>query len=227
MTKCPIGYASRSLNPGYVPCTHPKGHAQIGPGGQNRTLFDHGNDQHKVWWNNDSRFLVIDHGLSPEGYPRFDQDHRSPDTMGAIVADVSRWIDENPRNKTNTFTENLLLRTSVKIGEEAGELNEALIGVLGQNPRKGSAHTMQDVEQELLDIAFTALGGVEHLHGNNGTSILRLSDHIVRIANRMVASQAEQATKRAEFDYAIKNARPVDGAVAQMLAVKAAKNLPT
>jgi hypothetical protein len=146
--------------------------------------------------------------------------------MGAIVADVSRWIDESPRNKTNTFTENLLLRTTVKIGEEAGELNQALIGMLGQNPRKGNTHTLQDVEQELLDIAFTALGAVEHLHGNNGTSILRLSDHIVRIANRMVASQAEQAAKRAEFDYAIKNARPVDSAVALMLTTEAAKDLP-
>lgn len=151
-------------------------------------------------------------------YPNFDQNQNDANTMGAVLADVSRWIDESPRNKMNTFTENLLLRTSVKVGEEVGELNEALVGMLGQNPRKQSAHTARDVEHELLDIALTALGGVEHMNGNDGTSIIRLADHIIRVANRMVASQAEAAAKRAEFDHLVKDnaaAQPVDVRLAE------------
>jgi hypothetical protein len=37
----------------------------------------------------------------------------------------------------------------MKIGEEVGETNQAVIGVLGQNPRKGVTHTWEDVHAEL------------------------------------------------------------------------------
>lgn len=148
-------------------------------------------------------------------YPNFDKDERSATGMGEILADVSRWIDDAPRNKLNTFTENLLLRTSVKIGEEKGELNEAIISMLGQNPRKQGGASMEDVQKELLDVALTALGAVEHINGNDGMSIVRLADHIVRVANRMVASQAEAAAKRAEFDQILKAEHPVDVRLAE------------
>ncbi|CAL9589131.1 hypothetical protein SUDANB145_05189 [Streptomyces sp. enrichment culture] len=52
--------------------------------------------------------------------------------------------------------EGLLLRL-LKLSEEVGEVAEAVIGVTGQNPRKGVTHTWDDVEAELCDVAITAL----------------------------------------------------------------------
>ncbi|MCI3277673.1 MazG-like family protein [Streptomyces cylindrosporus] len=45
----------------------------------------------------------------------------------------------------------------LKIGEEFGEVAEALHGVMGANPRKGTSHTWDDVHKELSDVAITAL----------------------------------------------------------------------
>jgi hypothetical protein len=194
---CPIGYSSPG---GAILCTFEKGHDRVGhPGGKNITLFDHGNPERESWWNNDSRYLVVDH--QPGSSTTRPDDVGG---MGLMIADVSRWIDESPRNKLNTFTENLLLRTSVKIGEETGELNEALIGMLGQNPRKQTAHTMVDVEKELLEIAFTALGAIEFLHQNDGSSAIRFAGHVVTVTDRMLDAKDAVKAKRLEFEALIK-----------------------
>lgn len=50
----------------------------------------------------------------------------------------------------------LMLRVG-KVAEEYGEAWAALIGMHGQNPRKGRTHTEDDVVGELLDVALTAL----------------------------------------------------------------------
>ncbi|MFJ7147985.1 MazG-like family protein [Streptomyces sp. NPDC100445] len=50
----------------------------------------------------------------------------------------------------------VLLRV-LKLSEEVGEVAEAVIGVTGQNPRKGVTHTWEDVQAELCDVAITAL----------------------------------------------------------------------
>lgn len=47
-----------------------------------------------------------------------------------------------------------LLRV-LKIGEEYGEVAEALHGALGANPRKGNSHSWDDVTKELCDVAVT------------------------------------------------------------------------
>ncbi|WP_037669234.1 MazG-like family protein [Streptomyces griseus] len=52
--------------------------------------------------------------------------------------------------------EGLLLRI-LKLSEEAGEVAEAVIGATGQNPRKGTSHTWEDVQSELCDVVITAL----------------------------------------------------------------------
>ena len=57
-----------------------------------------------------------------------------------------------------------LMRIRVeKIHEEAGEVEAAMIGVEGSNPRKGSTHTLDDLEGELLDVALTALLAFYHV----------------------------------------------------------------
>ncbi|MGG8407192.1 MazG-like family protein [Streptomyces sp. 12297] len=45
----------------------------------------------------------------------------------------------------------------LKIGEEFGEAAQAVIGVHGTNPRKGTSHSWEDVHAEVADTAITAL----------------------------------------------------------------------
>jgi NTP pyrophosphatase (non-canonical NTP hydrolase) len=44
----------------------------------------------------------------------------------------------------------------LKLSEEVGEVAEAVIGATGQNPRKGTSHTWDDVQSELCDVIITA-----------------------------------------------------------------------
>jgi NTP pyrophosphatase (non-canonical NTP hydrolase) len=106
--------------------------------------------------------------------------------ISSTVQAMSARIDAEPRNQENTPLENLLLRTTVKLAEEYGELNEAIIGVTGQNPRKGETHTWDDVDKELMDIAVAALGAYEHRHNNDGSSIKRLAAHLEGVRLRQM-----------------------------------------
>ncbi|MEV5970329.1 MazG-like family protein [Streptomyces sp. NPDC051921] len=45
----------------------------------------------------------------------------------------------------------------LKIGEEFGEAAQAVIGVRGTNPRKGTSHTWQDVHEEVADVVITGM----------------------------------------------------------------------
>lgn len=63
------------------------------------------------------------------------------------------WLDAN---RPVDGTEGLLLRI-LKLSEEVGEVAQAVIGATGQNPRKGTTHTWDDVRSELCDVALTAL----------------------------------------------------------------------
>ncbi|MET8980785.1 MazG-like family protein [Streptomyces sp. NPDC004539] len=64
------------------------------------------------------------------------------------------WLDE--RAEPAAAGDVRLLRV-LKIGEEFGEVAEALHGALGANPRKGASHTWDDVRQELCDVIVTAM----------------------------------------------------------------------
>jgi NTP pyrophosphatase (non-canonical NTP hydrolase) len=63
------------------------------------------------------------------------------------------WLDEN---RAHGGREGLLLRM-LKLSEEVGEVAQAVIGATGQNPRKGTSHTWDDVRSELCDVVITAL----------------------------------------------------------------------
>lgn len=64
-----------------------------------------------------------------------------------------------------------------KVGEEFGEVIEALINVTGANPRKGQSGGWNDVCNELLDVALCALGAHAHLIGNQSGTMHALSAH--------------------------------------------------
>lgn len=65
--------------------------------------------------------------------------------------------------ETNGATDLQQTLQILKVQEEAGEVAEAWIGVLGQNPRKGQTHTREDVAKELGDVVFTALVAIAGL----------------------------------------------------------------
>lgn len=49
-----------------------------------------------------------------------------------------------------------------KVGEEAGEAIDALIGITGQNPRKGDYGSLSDLLGELADVALAGLYAMQH-----------------------------------------------------------------
>ncbi|WP_371659456.1 MazG-like family protein [Streptomyces sp. NBC_00280] len=75
------------------------------------------------------------------------------DNVWAAIDDLWSWLDANDAQPGR---EGLLLRI-LKLSEEVGEVAQAVIGATGQNPRKGTTHTWDDVRSELCDVALTAL----------------------------------------------------------------------
>jgi len=74
-----------------------------------------------------------------------------------------------------------------KVAEESGEVIAAYIGATGQNPRKGTTHSQRDLEEELLDVALTALAALEHLRGHDRRSGAMLADKADRTLARLRA----------------------------------------
>ncbi|WP_189859964.1 MazG-like family protein [Streptomyces poonensis] len=69
------------------------------------------------------------------------------------MARLHSWLEEHrPADREDA----LLLRV-LKLSEEVGEVAQAVIGATGQNPRKGTTHTWDDVRSELCDVVITAL----------------------------------------------------------------------
>lgn len=79
-------------------------------------------------------------------------------------------------------------RRCAKVCEEAGEVVDALLGLAGENPRKGTYATIDHVRTELLDVALTALGAVAYLDGFNGWPMEDLQEHAIHRYNRLLAA---------------------------------------
>jgi NTP pyrophosphatase (non-canonical NTP hydrolase) len=75
----------------------------------------------------------------------------------ADVADITAWLDGS--NPTGPHEDSMRV---LKLVEEAGEAAAAYIGMVGQNPRKGVTHTLDDLLSELADVALTALCAMQH-----------------------------------------------------------------
>jgi hypothetical protein len=106
----------------------------------------------------------------------------------ALLAELSAWIDQAV---PGTETERLWGRTA-KVAEEYGEVVAAIIGYLGQNPRKGRTNGLDEVIVELLDVATAALGAVESLTGNQGRSLMLLGGKVAAVHERMRAYRSTQ-----------------------------------
>jgi NTP pyrophosphatase (non-canonical NTP hydrolase) len=86
-------------------------------------------------------------------------------TEGAEVTDdiaaLARYLNARNGAELAEMTAQML-----KLSEEAGEVAAAWIGYLGQNPRKGVTHTLEDVFSELADVVITAKVAIARLGGD-------------------------------------------------------------
>lgn len=72
--------------------------------------------------------------------------------MWHVIAQQKAWLDAHP----NTDPALAVPLRVLKVAEEAGEAAAALIGVTGQNPRKGTSHTEAELAAELCDVIIAA-----------------------------------------------------------------------
>lgn len=97
-------------------------------------------------------------------------------TIGQIVG----WLNESSTLPPATET---LLRI-MKLTEEAGEVSQAVTGVMGQNPRKGVTHTWDDVQAEVCDVILTAMVVLATL---NPDARDVFKTHLTRVAQRSLS----------------------------------------
>lgn len=106
------------------------------------------------------------------------------DESNRKILALSRLIDGSPTYLDAVPDTRLLWRVG-KLGEENGEVVEALFGAMGENFRKGVTNGLDKVEYELLDAALASLGAVCHLHGNEDVDPLALlAAHIDKVYDR-------------------------------------------
>lgn len=117
--------------------------------------------------------LTLDQHVSPR---RHRASHRKGSRMSVrslsfideATGRFSAWIDST---YPDGMQEDLVVHRRVgKVAEEVGEVTAAIGGYFAENPRKGQSHTIDDLQGELLDVAFAALGAWEHLNGNTGAA---------------------------------------------------------
>ncbi|MFF4543636.1 MazG-like family protein [Streptomyces sp. NPDC001406] len=89
--------------------------------------------------------------------------------------------------------EQRILLQLLKIQEEAGEVAEAVIGAMGQNPRKGHSHTWDDVEAEVCDVIVTGMVALARMNLDAEAVFAR---HMDRIASRDLMAQGEASDAR-------------------------------
>ncbi len=87
--------------------------------------------------------------------------------MREELAELVAWMDEDLDGNTA-----LVYRSGqplaqdwarvAKVAEEVGEAIDALIGLTGQNPRKGRYATTEDLLDELADVALTGIYAMQH-----------------------------------------------------------------
>ncbi|MEU0991474.1 MazG-like family protein [Streptomyces sp. NPDC005953] len=99
-----------------------------------------------------------------------------PDINWDRVRRLKEWLDAEA---VPTAAGDARLLRVLKIGEEYGEVAQALHGVLGANPRKGFSHTWQDVEKELCDVIVTGMVALATISPNSQELLAERLRHLV------------------------------------------------
>lgn len=80
----------------------------------------------------------------------------------AIIHIVDRWLDSEVAAGYQAQPLAQDWARVAKAGEEVGEAIDALIGFTGQNPRKGAYGSLDDLLEELGDVAVTGMFAIQH-----------------------------------------------------------------
>lgn len=122
----------------------------------------------------------------------------STDLIAEHLVALSRWVDAGNAHRD---PEAITLHRVIKVAEEMGEAVTALIGALGANPRKGTEGTLENVLEELLDVAVSALGAYEHIDAHQGRAYDELGAKIIRVTQR--AGAVGPVTEKWEYGFSI------------------------
>ena len=104
------------------------------------------------------------------------------------IADITAWLDGS--NPASAHEDSMRV---LKLVEEAGEAAAAYIGMVGQNPRKGVTHSLDDLLGELADVAITALCAIEHFTQDAEATRETLAGKLRRIVARSGIRPAQHA----------------------------------
>lgn len=102
---------------------------------------------------------------------------------------IARLAERLEDHSTLPHEQRVLLQL-LKIQEEAGEVAEAVIGAMGQNPRKGHSHTWDDVKAEICDVIVTGMVALARMDRDAQAVFAR---HMDRIASRDLVARDEPA----------------------------------
>jgi NTP pyrophosphatase (non-canonical NTP hydrolase) len=109
------------------------------------------------------------------------------DDVWGTIEEIVGWLDDSSTLAPETEK---LLRI-MKLTEEAGEVSQAVIGTLGQNPRKGVTHTWDDVQAELCDVILTAMVALATLAPDARETF---NGHLDRVASRSLGTPRASAS---------------------------------
>jgi NTP pyrophosphatase (non-canonical NTP hydrolase) len=98
------------------------------------------------------------------------------------VQQLRGWLDEKATPANADYVK--LLRV-LKIGEEFGEVAEAMHGAMGANPRKGASHSWEDVHKELCDVIVTSMVA---LASCTPDAAKLLDERLSHLVDRVIAS---------------------------------------
>jgi NTP pyrophosphatase (non-canonical NTP hydrolase) len=99
------------------------------------------------------------------------------DDAWGTIEEIIKWLDGG----STLGPEITKLIRIMKLTEEAGEVTQAVIGTLGQNPRKGVTHTWEDVQAELCDVIITAMVALTTLTPDARETF---NGHLARVGSR-------------------------------------------
>ncbi|RSS37960.1 hypothetical protein EF902_31560 [Streptomyces sp. WAC05858] len=99
--------------------------------------------------------------------------------MWAAARQSAAWLDAaNGRGEHETAMR------LMKLVEETGEVMQAYIGMVGQNPRKGITHKPEDVAAEVCDVILSAAVA---LHRFVDDPEQAMAEHAARVVARIEA----------------------------------------
>ena len=103
-------------------------------------------------------------------------------TVWRHVATLVAWLDAaNPR------TDHEIACRVMKLAEETGEAVAAYIGMTGQNPRKGTCATRDDLTSELCDVIITAMVALATITADAADAETCLQQHLSARFARLLA----------------------------------------